>query len=256
MTSYYDAHCHLDFASEEEAIAQEAQAAGMHALCSTVLPSAYVSAQEHFEGLPDIRAGLGVHPWWVDDHRISEVDLDRFENLVEDAPFIGEVGLDFSGRRKGTRDWQIEVFERLMRVTQQKAPGKPIFLHAVKSTEVMLDILEDLGMLETNPCVLHWFQGNHEQFGRAVSKGVRFSCSMRMIAREGGDAIVRAVPAELLLAETDSPAHEGSDWSWDTWRQEIDNTVRSIADVRGCTTDELTELIAGNYQGLVASMEG
>lgn len=254
MSEHYDAHCHIDFANNAQEIAMKAKDRNVHALCSTVIPSSFVSAEERFADAPCITVGLGIHPWWIDEARVSEVDVAHFDDLVRSAPFIGEVGLDFSRRRKGSHARQVEIFQHLMKSTREHAPGRPLFIHAVKSCEEVIDILDEYGMFESNICVFHWFSGTREQFGRALSKGALFSVSMRMIAQGDGAFITSALPSDHLLAETDSPPHEGSPWSVDTWIQEIENTTQAIAEVRSEELEMVKQTLKANYQTLLSAM--
>lgn len=246
----YDMHSHLDFANNCKEIASEAQGL-IETINSTVEPAAFVSAREKFEDFDNIHVALGIHPWWVANGRISEVDLAHFEEMLPTTNLVGEIGLDFHKSRKESKVHQMEVFERLLDDIAESDDAKLVFLHSVKSTETMLDILEKSNALKKSTFVFHWFQGSHEDFGRAVSLGCYFSVGMRMLAQEDGELFARAIPDELLLAETDNPPQEGMDWSAGQWFQEIDNTIASIAEARGAGKDHIEQLLTTNSTLLI-----
>ncbi len=252
MEALFDMHCHLDFAENGESVARAAADAGITALCCTVIPSSYVSAQERFAGCGNLTLALGVHPWWVADERVSEVDLARFENLVQDAPFVGEIGLDFAGDRRASKKRQVEVLTRLLSAVNTAGDGRVITFHGVRAASALMDLAGNLGTFAKNTCLFHWFQGSPEEFGRAVSTGACFSVGMRMLATEKGRALAAVIPDAQLLVETDSPAQEGSVWSADVWGQELANTVRSLADLRGMELARLRELLARNSERLLS----
>lgn len=252
MEMLYDMHCHLDFAKASEKVAHASQDAGIQALSCTVVPSSYVSDLEKFEGCSNIRLSLGMHPWWVADGRVSEVDMTRFESLLPSAPFIGEIGLDLACGRKATLTRQQEVLERILADIHEAGGGRVITFHVVHAATLIMDMLDRMDVLKDNLVIFHWFQGSHEEFGRAVSTGALMSVGLRMMASEKGSTFAQAIPDSQLLVETDSPPHEGSQWSTDLWSQEIGNTMQSLAELRGCTADELAALIKTNAERVLS----
>lgn len=250
MPQLYDMHCHLDFADDGAKVARESGDA-IVAVNSTVVPSSYVSARERFEEFPYIHVGLGLHPWWIANGKVGEVDVARFESLLPSERVVGEVGLDFHGRHKDSRTHQMEVFARVLDAIKAQGDGRLVFLHAVKGCHDMLNMMEDYGTLAGNACVFHWFSGTHDDFGRAVGADCWFSVNMRMLATPAGLEYAKAIPEERLLLETDSPAHEGEDWSAGAWRQEVENTARGLAEARRMDYAKMLGLLARNSEALV-----
>ncbi len=252
MDMLYDMHCHLDFADEADQVAQGSAQARIEALSCTVVPTSYVSDQDRFAAYENIRFSLGMHPWWVADGRVSEVDLAHFESLLADAPFIGEIGLDFAGDRKKSKEHQIAVLTRLLQAIHGAGDGRVITFHAVHAATPLMDLLDDLGTFECNQCLFHWFQGSPEELSRAVATGAAFSVGKRMLTTERGERIAAAIPEAQLLLETDEPAHEGSSWSVAAWRQQLEETLISLARLRGVSPLSLEAVILRNAQALLA----
>lgn len=248
MDELYDMHCHLDFAEESEKVAAAADEAGIRALSCTVVPSSYVSDREKFQGHHNIALSLGMHPWWVADGRVSEVDIARFESLLPEAAFVGEVGLDLAASRKQTKVRQLEVLERILSDVHEVGDGRVITFHAVHAATELMDMLSRLGTLAGNICIFHWFQGSHEEFGRAVASGAFLSVGVRMMGTERGSLFAAAIPDEQLLVETDAPAHEGSAWDVGMWRQEIQNAIKGLAQLRGCSAERIARIAAENAE--------
>lgn len=247
-------HCHLDFAENYEEIAKDASEK-ITCIDATVIPSSFVGAKAALERYPDLKVSLGIHPWWVANGRIGEVDLAHFETLLPQTHLIGEIGLDYHGDRKDTRLKQLEVLERLLSDIKDAGNDRLIFIHAVKSYDDIFRMFEDMGILDNNTCVFHWFSGSHKDFGRALSDGFLFSVGMRMIAAGQGGLYTKEIPDERLLLETDNPPHEGSVWSAGIWEAEIHNTARAIGEVRECSEDDILEITAHNSQRLLQTFD-
>ncbi len=252
MGLLYDMHCHLDFAEQSERIAQGSVQAQIAALSCTVIPASYVSDQDRFAGYDNIWVSLGMHPWWVADARVSEADIAHFESLVSEAPFIGEIGLDFARGRKGSKDHQIAVLTRLLRSIHEAGDGRVITFHAVHAATSLMDLLDDLGIFQRNRCLFHWFQGSSEELGRAVDRGAVFSAGRRMLTTEKGSRIAADIPEGQLLLETDEPAHEGSPWSVAAWRGQLESTLSTLAQLRGVGSNHLETALLENAQALLA----
>lgn len=252
MTTLYDMHCHLDFAEDSKKIAQGSAEVGICALSCTVIPSSYVSDQEMFQDCSNITLSLGMHPWWVADNRVSEVNIARFEQLLPDTRFIGEIGLDLASTRKETKTHQLEVLQRILDDVHQEGDGRVITFHAVHAATLLMDLLDQMGTLKHNTALFHWFQGSHEEFGRAVATGALMSVGMRMMATEKGALYAAGIPDEQLLLETDNPPHEGSEWNVATWRQELENTATSLAQLRGCSPDHIIEVTTKNSEMILS----
>lgn len=251
MTTFYDMHCHLDFANNSIEVAAAAQQAGLTALCSTVVPSSFVAAREEFKPYPNMHIALGAHPWWIAQDRISEVDLNRFEMLAQETPYIGEIGLDFHSKRGATREQQEAVLYRILNAINETGDRKLVFLHGVRAADTLIGMLEKCQTASKHVCVFHWFQGTPDDFGRALADDCWFSVGMRMLATDAGRMFAKAVPDERLLIETDNPPHEGMAWDIGMWIQELENTLHDLAELREVDPNALAETLAANSSSLL-----
>ncbi|MCI8468231.1 MAG: hypothetical protein HFJ75_01800 [Eggerthellaceae bacterium] len=75
-----------------------------------------------------------------------ERQLELFEALAPDALLIGEVGLDFAGPRADAREAQVAALRRILAAAPPRS-GRLYSLHAVRSADVLLDLLEEAGVL-------------------------------------------------------------------------------------------------------------
>ncbi len=226
---FHDAHCHLNSIANAEQVARQAQSAGAGIFCNCTTPEEYEIARARFAPYPAIRVGLGLHPWWVDDP--VESQLERFGVLLRDAPYVGEVGLDFSMRHRGTAQAQRRAFARIARLCAE-AGGKTLSIHAVKSAGEALDTLCACGAVESCTCIFHWFSGTSDDLNRAVDLGCRFSIGSRMMETKRGRAYARSIPRHLVLLETDWPVHEGDEHTFDQLQENLACTAARIAEIR------------------------
>ena len=227
-----DMHCHLDFLDNPVAFARDAANLGMAFFSSTVTPAGYERACGLLAGEPNVRVGVGLHPWWVDDGRCGPQDVERACELVLAARYVGEVGLDFGKRHVASREQQVKAFERIARTCAREG-GKLLSVHSVKSADVVLDVLESTGCLASNEVILHWYSGSDVALRRAISLGCRFSVGARMLATKRGREYVKLIPADRMLLETDLPPGEDTAFPLDAWQAELRETQVAIEQARG-----------------------
>jgi TatD DNase family protein len=196
-----DTHAHLDACADpaEEVIAR-ARDAGVDRIVA--IGSGIDSCGETLAiaaAAEGVSAALGVHP-----HQAGDADADRLDELRElladdRAVAVGEIGLDFY-RDYAPRDRQRELFARQLALAAEL--GKPVVVHmraAEDETAAMLESFE-------GTVVLHCFS-SPELLPVALERGyyVSFAGNVTYPKAENLREAASRVPAERLLAETDSP---------------------------------------------------
>ena len=226
-----DMHCHLDFSSDMAALARLAQAHGVAAFSNTVTPEGYLAASKVLAGFPNVRTGVGLHPWWVADGRCGAEQVELACELIQETRFVGEVGLDFAPRREGTFETQLDAFERVINACCAQG-GKVISIHAVRSATAVLDVLERHQATRSNACILHWFSGSSQELTRARELGCHFSVNPAMLATKRGRAYVQQIPPARLLLETDLP-EEGEDaaQAGPAWISQLEHAVQMLDEI-------------------------
>lgn len=233
----HDAHCHLSFAPRGEDTAQRALEAGSLLFNVTVTPEEHACARERFAAFSNVRTGLGLHPWWIGSDTDGSASgtgpsLGLFLETLEHERFIGEVGLDFALAHERTKDAQVETFQTIC-ARASELGGRVLSIHAVRSAETALDVLESSGTLDTCTCIFHWFSGTSDELARAVKRGCLFSVGPRMTITKRGRAYLRAVPLDRLLLETDLPAHKGEPLSYSQMKDALSTALESIVAEKG-----------------------
>jgi TatD DNase family protein len=191
-----DTHAHLgDDAPEVLARARAAGVTRVIDVATTVEAARVTLARaEHDDG---VYACLGVHP-----HEAAEPgDLDELRELLAHpkAVAVGEAGLDYH-RDYAPHDAQQRLFEA--ELTLARETGKPVVIHtraADDDTRVRL-------LAHDGPVVLHCFSSPN-LLDAALERGWYVSFAGNVTYKNAYDLrdAARRVPADKLLAETDSP---------------------------------------------------
>ena len=131
-------------------------------------------------------------------------DMALFETLIEKSFYVGEVGLDFSREYIKTKEVQIKIFQKIIDLCE-KYGEKTISIHSLKSAGSVLDILQNSKKRKNNIYILHWFTGTMGELKRAVEMGCYFSINPRMFKTKSGIEIIKKIPIERVLLESDAP---------------------------------------------------
>lgn len=233
-TVLIDMHAHLMFYADASAAASCLADSRVAVLCATVTPAEYEAAQSCGLGAaPNVRLGVGLHPWWIADGRCGAAEVERTACLAETNRYVAEVGLDFAGARSESRDAQISALDAILAACENG--GHLISLHAVQSADAVLDLLAKHGTCSNNDVVFHWFSGSGEDLFRAVQAGCSFSVNTRMLQTKRGRAYAQQIPLAQLLLETDAPssAQQGADFTPQHHIAQLQETARIVEELRG-----------------------
>lgn len=192
-----DTHCHVDLFNDPLGIARNAERKQITTVAVTYLPSHYVIAQEQLSGFKHVRPALGLHPLAAKDH---EKELSLFLRLAGTAELIGEIGLDFSGASKTTRNIQEKSFESILGSLQ----SAPRFI-TVHSRAAEQAVLAHLIKAAVQPVVFHWFSGSRHQLVRVLDAGHLISINPAMIRAAKWRQLITLVPKTRVLTESDGP---------------------------------------------------
>ncbi len=257
MTRLIDMHAHLDLMSNADDVAARLDGAGLAMFDCGVDPRDYQTAVKRDDKFGGIEAGLGLHPWWIADGHCGSAEVDLLCKLAASVRFIGEVGLDFSPRFRGTEGTQTEAFGRLCKtLATHPLPHRVMSIHAVRAAGAVLDTLERHGLLKASPyspaIVFHWFSGASDDFTRARAAECYFSINERMLATKRGREYARQVSTDQMLLETDYPAQAGEMVEADSIESSLLRAARTIADLKNVETAFIRQRTAKNAAQLLA----
>jgi TatD DNase family protein len=205
-----DSHCHIageEFAGDLEAVVSRARGAGVaKALCILGAGDAVdaAGAARVRRVWPQVHFAVGIHPHHADDFARREdeaMKIVRSELETERACAIGEIGLDYH-YDFSPRLVQQEVFRR--QIALARLLRLPVIIHTREATDDTFGILREQGAVRG---VFHCFTGDEAMARAALDMDFYLSFAGIVTfprAAELRDA-ARFVPADRLLAETDSP---------------------------------------------------
>ncbi len=233
------------------AVADETAAIGLGVFDCGVDPRDFAAAKKRASRYPNIIAGVGLHPWWLADGRCGPAEVNLLCKVAAQERYIGEVGLDFSARFAGSEPLQIQALDRLCdALVQCPLAGRVISIHAVRSAEAILDVLESHGLLIPNPdspaIIFHWFSGTSDELVRARNVGCYFSVNDRMLATKRGREYARQIPLNRLLLETDAPAEANTETSTQSLIKSLTRTSMRIASLKNCSAKHIESAILAN----------
>ncbi|RHF39212.1 TatD family hydrolase [Collinsella intestinalis] len=248
----FDMHCHLDRMANADEVAREAVANDMALFCTTVTPADALAARSRFGTPPNVRVGVGLHPWWITDGRCGEIEIEQAAQLAAASRFIGEVGLDFGPRHAANAQRQLDALEAIARACAgHPVEGRVLSIHAVRSAGEALDVFERHGLTASAHCIFHWFSGTSDQLAWALDAGCLFSISERMLATRRGREYARQIPLDRLLLETDLPEQLDKPCSADQIEASLMRALHELAHIRGTDEHALSTRIAKTSSGLL-----
>jgi len=141
---------------------------------------------------PLVAWGVGCHPRMVEAQ--AAFDADRFAELAERAPFVGEVGLDVRWSRVPL-DVQLRTFRATLAFAARAS--RPVSIHSFTATRLVLD---ELRQMPVPAAILHRWTGNAAETREAVAMGCYFSVHSAVARRS---TFRTAGPPERILVESD-----------------------------------------------------
>lgn len=210
MFRYFDTHSHIH-GKEFDADRAEALARMRAANIGTVTIGTGLKESEAAVALAekeaDVWASVGLHP--ADDAE-EKFDPEAFRMLAvrPKVVAIGECGLDyFRLPREAEKERQKVLFKK--HVDLAREVGKPLVIHCRPSPGAM-DAHEDMLALlgeEKEPFsgAIHFFTGTLEVALRYVDLGFYISFPGVITFKGEYDDVIKGLPLERLLVETDSP---------------------------------------------------
>jgi TatD DNase family protein len=202
-----DTHAHLDmpeFKADLPQVIQRAREAGVSTIMTVGIDLASCrKAIEIAETYPGIFAILGVHPH--DAAQVGERDLDSLKALArhEKVKAWGEIGLDFF-RNLSPPAIQQEIFRR--QITIAKGLKLPLVIHSRSATRETIACLREERAGEVGG-VIHCFSGDGQTAAEYLEMGFVISIPgvVTFNKAEGLREVVKGLPADKLLLETDAP---------------------------------------------------
>lgn len=248
-----DSHAHLDnsqFNDDRHESIERAQRSGIsHILtigCDMESSMKSIAIAEEYD---QVFAAVGVHPH--DSTEINPETLIQLEEMLGHPKVValGEIGLDYF-RNHSPRDIQRKAFREQIRLA--KRVKKPIIIHDREAHDEVMDILIEEKAADVGG-VLHCFSGDLKMARQCLDLGfyLSFPGPVTYPKNEATRDVVRAIPIERLLVETDCPYL--SPQKFRGKRNEpayVRYTAEKIAEVKGLSSADVARITSQNCYNL------
>lgn len=246
-----DSHCHLDRLSYGDkqvdipTVLAKAQERGVgYFLCVSVTQDQFPTMLEAISPYPNVFASCGIHPL----NQESGVDVARLRVQAADPKVvaIGETGLDYYYSPEN-KTVQQESFREHIRIAREL--NKPLIIHTRDAQVDTLRIMAEEGAEQVGG-VLHCFTESLEMAEAAMAMGFYISISGIATFRNAKalQEVVRALPLERLLVETDAPylapvPHRGQE----NEPAFVRDVAQFVADLKEVSLDSLAQHTTRNF---------
>jgi TatD DNase family protein len=225
-----DFHCHLDLYPNAEQVVKDCRNRGIYVLSVTTTPSAWKGTSALAGDASRIRTALGLHPQLAHE-RLSELSL--FDQLLPQAHYVGEIGLDGASEFRQHWSCQVTVFEHILAKCSEIG-GRIMTLHSRRASRAVLDRLESFP--DAGIPILHWFSGSFRDLDRAMRLGCWFSV---------GPAMLRS---ECVLTESDGPFAQMQ--GKPLMPGQVESAIVELSRIWSLSCDEVVNLLRQNLTNL------
>ncbi|ABN74894.1 DNAse [Actinobacillus pleuropneumoniae] len=250
-----DSHCHLDALDYEtrhknvDQVIENAKARGVHhfiSICTTLGRFEAMKALTAHRN--DVSLSCGVHPLNIEE---EPFDYDKLLTFAQDEKVvaIGETGLDYHYTPE-TKALQQSLFSQQIDIANKV--NKPLIIHTRSARQDTMDMLI-AGNAKKCGGVLHCFTEDWNMAKRALDIGFYISISGIITFRNAEELrdVVRKVPLDSLLVETDSPYLAPIPYRGKPNQPAyVRETCEYLAALKGVSTEELARITTENVQNL------
>ena len=262
---FFDAHTHVNFVAYNEdreatiARAKDAEV-GMNVVGTQFDTSK--AAVELAEKYDNVWATIGLHPIhtaksYHDEKELGDggkeftsrgevFDMSAYTELGKSPRVIaiGECGLDYYRVDESTKDVQIKNF--VSQIELANTLQKPLMLHIRNAYDDAIEVLKAHAEVRGD---VHFFAGNWDIAKKFLDMGFTLSFTGVITFTHDYDDVVKSVPLDMLLSETDAPyvtpaPNRGK-------RNEpayVEYVVQKIAEIRGEAFEKVRTQIIENAQ--------
>jgi TatD DNase family protein len=236
----FDFHCHVDLHPDPAWLISQCEAERIVTVAVTTTPRAWAQNRKWTARSGYVHAAVGLHPELVGE-RFDELDL--LADCMNETRLIGEVGLDGSPQHRKHFSRQREVFGRVLK-TAQALGGRVLTIHSRRAPGEVIDMIKNHTSPDRVLTILHWFSGTAAAASRAAACGCYFSVNSAMLDSERGQALVRKLPPERLLTETDSPFTRTGNRNSAPW--DVNLAVERMAILFGTNSEDIRAALKQN----------
>ncbi len=252
MTGLVDCHAHLcdpAFEADRALVLERARAAGIRAVVA--VSETLADAERNLELArlhPEVRPAAGLYP--------THLDLDQAQAVCAwiranrgQLVAVGEVGLDhWKVREPKDLERQREIFDRQIDLAIEL--DLPLNVHSRSAAREAIERLLSRGARRVQ---LHAFDGRAATALPAVEAGYLFSIPPSVVRSTQKQKLVRRLPLQAILLETDSPVL-GAEPGERNEPARLRVALAAVAELKGIAEQAVAEAVAENARRLYGSL--
>lgn len=240
-----DLHAHIDLYPDPSGVVKEIDRRKMYVLSVTTTPSAWIGTYSIAKHYSRIKTALGLHPQLAHE-RISELPL--FDTYINETDYVGEIGLDGSPEFAEHKASQLAVLKHILKSCSNSG-GKIISLHSRRAANDVIEILDEHP--DSGVPIFHWFTGEERALKRAIQRNAWFSIGPAMLKSKKSIEMVKVIPQNRILTESDGPFAKVSGKSLMPW--DVESAVLGLSRIWGMAPSETQETLFSNFRALIES---
>lgn len=192
---------------------------------------------------------MGLHPGYINEKWEENLAIVKQHLFERENIAVGEIGMDLYWD-KTFKNEQAQAFR--IQIEWAKELNLPIVIHARDAFDEIFEIVDDLND-STLSGVFHCFTGNLEQAKRIENYG-GFKIGIGGVLtykKSGLDEVVKDIPLDLLVLETDSPYLPPTPFRGKRNESAYINYVaEKLADIKEMSVEELANITTQNAENL------
>lgn len=252
MNYIVDTHCHLDLIEEKgltlKEVLKNCQELNVRILQTISTKISNIDQILSYTKNNDyIYASAGIHPCNVQNEK--KITHQELIEICKDPKIIGigETGLDYY-HDISHKDLQLKSFIEHIKASQEN--DLPVIIHARNADSDMMNVLEKEQKIKNFPALLHCFSSSKELAKKALDLGIYISIS-GIITFKNAKAlqeIVKEIPLQYLLVETDSPYLAPTPYRGKTNQPSYTSyVVDCIADLKNVSRETIVKQTTENF---------
>ena len=247
-----DTHAHIgaaDFDPDRDAVLDRARAAGVTAVVAVgeTLTDAHRNL-ELAEGYPMLKPAAGLYPTHLDPEQAEATAAFIRRHRLRLAA-IGEVGLDYwVVKDEAHKAVQREIFSDFIRLAREVDLPLNVHSRSAGRHAVALLLANDAVRVQ-----MHAFDGKASAALPAVEAGYFFSIPPSVVRSRQKQKLVRQLPLDCLLVETDSPVL-GPDPQTRNEPGNLPLCLSAIAEIKGVPEAAIREAVVENTRRLYGEL--
>lgn len=240
---FFDTHLHLDLFAAPKEIIKAIESQKCYSIAVTNLPQVFLNTKKLCGDSKYVRPALGYHPELA--HKFNN-QFEQFYELLDETRYVGEIGLDNLRKTADDLNSQKLIFEKIIRACAEKN-NKIMTIHSRRAEKQVLSII---GNDFPGKIILHWYSGSIRDLEKAVSYGFYFSINFAMTQSKNGINIIKNIPTDRLLLESDSPFIGVNRESLIPF--DFNSTIIEIAKIKNLTLHDLNNNLYLNFKNLIS----